>query len=34
VIARVEHDRVLIDRRTVAPEDDDALFRALQELHF
>jgi L-seryl-tRNA(Ser) seleniumtransferase len=28
VVARVEHDRVLIDLRTVAPEDDDVIRRA------
>ena len=32
IVARVEHDRVLIDLRTVAPEDDDAIRRAFKEL--
>jgi hypothetical protein len=32
VIARIEHDRVLLDLRTVAPEDDAALLRVLTAL--
>ncbi|HET9371960.1 MAG TPA: L-seryl-tRNA(Sec) selenium transferase [Vicinamibacterales bacterium] len=32
IIARVEHDRVLIDLRTVAPEDDGVVRRAVRKL--
>jgi L-seryl-tRNA(Ser) seleniumtransferase len=29
VIARIEHDRVLLDLRTVLPDDDDRVARAI-----
>ena len=32
VIARIEHDRVLLDLRTVLPEQDEAVVRALMEI--
>lgn len=32
VIARIEHDRLLVDLRTVFPEEEEALARALQTL--